>query len=192
MQIDELILKLKSDFNKVVSDANSLISKFTKLDNSTSKVSNDFENISKSALSMGNGFKASERNIESLERQLSRMKSTFTEHVSLYRQWGELATTKTPDNIKGLSGEEVSKSFGSSITRDSLLQERQEIDALQGKISELKAQVSSVPKLKVVPNTKEGEQNLKNVGNEANKTGRKFDNLKNKVGEENIKIVNKN
>lgn len=182
MQIDELILKLKSDFNKVVSDANSLISKFTKLDNSTSKVSSDFENISKSASSMGNGFKASERNIESLERQLSRMKSTFTEHVSLYRQWGDLATTKTPDNIKGLSGEEVSKSFGSSITRDSLLQERQEIDALQGKISELKAQVSSVPKLKVVPNTKEGEQNLKNVGNEANKTGRKFDNLKSKTG----------
>lgn len=181
MQIDELILKLKSDFNKVVSDANSLISKFTKLDNSTSKVSNDFENISKSASSMGNGFKASERNIESLERQLSRMKSTFTEHVSLYRQWGDLATTKTPDSIKGLSGEELSKSFGDPITKDSLLQEKQDIDALQSEISELKAQVSSVPKLKVVPNTKEGEQNIKNVGDEANKTGRKFDNLSNKT-----------
>lgn len=181
MQIDELILKLKSDFNKVVSDANSLISKFTKLDNSTSKVSSDFENISKSASSMGNGFKASERNIESLERQLSRMKSTFTEHVSLYKQWGDLATTKTPDSIKGLSGEELSKSFGDPITKDSLLQEKQDIDALQSKISELKAQVSSVPKLKVVPNTKEGEQNIKNVGDEANKTGRKFDNLSNKT-----------
>ena len=181
MQIDELILKLKSDFNKVVSDANSLISKFTKLDDSTSKVSNDFENISKSALSMGNGFKASERNIQSLEARLKLMKDEFREHVSLYKQWGSLATTKTPDSIKGLTGNDLQQAFGEPITRDSLLQERQEIDTLENKISELKTQISSMPKLRVVPKTEEGKQNLKDVGNESEKTGKKFDNLSGKT-----------
>lgn len=185
MQIDELILKLKSDFNKVVSDANSLISKFTKLDNSTSKVSNDFENISKSASSMGNGFKNAKQEIASLERQLKEMTTSYKADLKYFNERAFTGVTKVED-LRGLTDAQKRSTDRPDgikfITKDSLLQEKQDITALQSKISELKAQVSSVPKLKVVPNTKEGERNLKNVGNEANKTGRKFDNLKNKTG----------
>lgn len=184
MQIDELILKLKSDFNKVVSDANSLISKFTKLDNSTSKVSSDFENISKSASSMGNGFKNAKQEIASLERQLKEMTTSYKADLKYFNERAFVGATKVED-VRGLTDEQKRSTDRPDgikfITKDSLLQEKQDIDALQSKISELKAQVSSVPKLKVVPNTKEGEQNIKNVGDEANKTGRKFDNLSNKT-----------
>lgn len=184
MQIDELILKLKSDFNKVVSDANSLISKFTKLDNSTSKVSSDFENISKSASSMGNGFKNAKQEIASLERQLKEMTTSYKADLKYFNERAFVGATKVAD-VRGLTDAQKrnpDRPDGTKfITKDSLLQEKQDIDALQSKISELKAQVSSVPKLKVVPNTKEGEQNIKNVGDEANKTGRKFDNLSNKT-----------
>ena len=184
MQIDELILKLKSDFNKVVSDANSLISKFTKLDNSTSKVSSDFENISKSASSMGNGFKNAKQEIASLERQLKEMTTSYKADLKYFNERAFVGATKVED-LRGLTDAQKRSTDRPDgikfITKDSLLQEKQDIDALQSKISELKAQVSSVPKLKVVPNTKEGEQNIKNVGDEANKTGRKFDNLSNKT-----------
>lgn len=184
MQIDELILKLKSDFNKVVSDANSLISKFIKLDNSTSKVSSDFENISKSASSMGNGFKNAKQEIASLERQLKEMTTSYKADLKYFNERAFVGATKVED-VRGLTDAQKRSTDRPDgikfITKDSLLQEKQDIDALQSKISELKAQVSSVPKLKVVPNTKEGEQNIKNVGDEANKTGRKFDNLSNKT-----------
>lgn len=184
MQIYELIFKLKSDFNKVVSDANSLISKFTKLDNSTSKVSSDFENISKSASSMGNGFKNAKQEIASLERQLKEMTTSYKADLKYFNERAFVGATNVED-VRGLTDAQKRSTDRPDgikfITKDSLLQEKQDIDALQSKISELKAQVSSVPKLKVVPNTKEGEQNIKNVGDEANKTGRKFDNLSNKT-----------
>ena len=184
MQLDELILKLKSDFNKVVSDANSLISKFTKLDNSTSKVSNDFENISKSASSMGNGFKNAKQEIASLERQLKEMTTSYKADLKYFNERAFVGGTKVED-IRGLTDAQKRSTDRPDgikfITKDGLLQEKQDIDALQSKISELKAQVSTMPKLKVVPNTSEGEKNLRNVGNEANKTGKKFDNLKSKT-----------
>ena len=181
MEIDELILKFTSQFDKVKNDVDNLISKFTKLDNTSSKVSNDFEKISKSATDMGNGFKNSEKNIQDLENRLNYLKGQFKEHVSIYKQWGDLATTKTPDSIKGLAGEDLRKAFGEPITRDSLLKEREEIDKLQAKIGELKEKISSTPKLKVVPKTDEGEKNLEKVGNKSDETGRKFDKLKNKT-----------
>ena len=180
MQIDELILKLKSDFNKVVSDANSLISKFTKLDNSTSKVSSDFENISKSASSMGNGFKASERNIESLENRLNYLKNTFNEHLSLYRQWGDLATTKTPESIKGLTGKEIKEASGEKITKDSLQAELDYINKLELEIEDLKSKITSVPKLKVIPKTDEEKQNLKDLKSQIEDLKKRIDELERK------------
>lgn len=181
MQLDELILKFKSEFGKVINDANSLISKFSKLDNTTAKVSNDFDKISKSASDMGNSFKASERNVQGLENRLNYLKGQFKEHVSIYKEWGSLATTKTPDNIKSLYGQDLQKAFGTPITKDSLLQEREEIDSLQSKIDELKATIVSTPKLKIVPKTDEGQKNLEKIGNTSEKTGRKFNNLKGKT-----------
>ena len=179
MEIDELILKFTSQFDKVKNDVDNLISKFTKLDNTSSKVSNDFEKISKSATDMGNGFKNSEKNIQDLENRLNYLKGQFKEHVSIYKEWGSLATTKTPDNIKSLYGQDLQKAFGEPINRDSLLKEREEIDSLEARIEELKSTIVSTPKLKVVPKTEEGKQKLKDIGNEAKKTSNKFNTLKN-------------
>ena len=179
MEIDELILKFTSQFDKVKNDVDNLISKFTKLDNTSSKVSNDFEKISKSVTDMGNGFKNSEKNIQDLENRLNYLKGQFKEHVSIYKEWGSLATTKTPDNIKSLYGQDLQKASGEPINRDSLLKEREEIDSLEAKIEELKSTIVSTPKLKVVPKTEEGKQKLKDIGNEAKKTSNKFNTLKN-------------
>lgn len=178
MQIDELILKLKSDFNKVVSDANSLISKFTKLDNNTSKVSNDFEKISKSASSIGNGFKSAEENISQLKMQLNSLKSTYKADLEYFNMHNFVGSSGKVFDMRGLTDEqkrnmEIPEGGLPKITKESLEERKALIDELQAKVDRLQ-------KSETTPKTQDGIKNVKQLGDETDKTAKKFDKLKNK------------
>ena len=178
MQIDELILKLKSDFNKVVSDANSLISKFTKLDNSTSKVSNDFEKMSKSASSIGNGFKSAEENISQLKMQLNSLKSTYKADLEYFNMNNFVGSSGKVFDRRGLTDEqkrnmEIPEGGLPKITKESLEERKALIDELQAKVDRLQ-------KSETTPKTQDGIKNVKQLGDETDKTAKKFDKLKNK------------
>ena len=178
MQIDELILKLKSDFNKIVSDANSLISKFTKLDNSTSKVSSDFEKISKSASNMGNGFESAEENISQLKMQLNSLKSTYKADLEYFNMNNFVGSSGKVFDMRGLTDEqkrnmEIPEGGLPKITKESLEERKALIDELQAKVDRLQ-------KSETTPKTQDGIKNVKQLGDETDKTAKKFDKLKNK------------
>ena len=176
MQIDELILKLKSDFGKITSDIGSLISKFNKLDEGTSKVSNDFEKISKSSSSMGDGFKNAKQDIASLERQLKEMTTSYKADLKYFNERAFSGATKVED-VRGLTDaqrQSTERPDGIKfITKDSLRESKAQIDEVRNKIEELKKQ-------RITPNTTDGKKNIKDLGDETDKTAKKFDNLKNK------------
>lgn len=166
MKFNEMILEIGTKVDKSLGSIKNLINSMSNLKSSTTGVSNAMKKVSESTspainkinelstaskkagqdLSKNLNTKTnvdiggSTNNINALQKQLSYLIDTYNEHLSIYRQWGDLATTNTNkvSNSTKLYGQELVKAFGTPITIDSLTKEKQNIDALIEKINSVK------------------------------------------------------
>ena len=183
MDMDTIVLKFEAIFSKMKSDLGNTIKKWEQLDSATSGVANSFEkmadSVNNSMNKMAKGIDGTEakQKLEKLKKELAMQISDYNKNLDIYKQWGSLATTKTPESISGMSASEIQKAFGEPITRESLQEQLDRINVLKAKIEELQATVASSGGKKLIPKISDESKSIEKTGDAAKNASKKFDSL---------------
>jgi len=183
MEMDTILLKFEAMFDKATASVGNAIKVFKNLDSATSGVANNFDKMASNVETSMNRVAKSidssgaKKKLEDLKKQLNFEIGDYNKNLGLYKQWGSLATTKSPESTIGMGGQELLKQFGEPITPETLNEQKARIESLRQEIQILKTDIESTPKLKVIPKTGEESKNMREVGDEVDRTTRKVDKL---------------
>ena len=179
MNMDTIVLTLKSVVSKMTNDLKETIAEWKKYDNETTKVANSLNSIVVANKSVNDSFKTSKQSVSEMSKELQKMQSVYKTHLKVFNEEGRgddkhAIYNPTKDTAK------FDPDAIQVITQESLNEEKRKIDELTAKIKEFGYSVDGEGGKKLPTNIvpKEAVDNVKKLGNNAKDSEHKISRLR--------------
>ena len=179
MNMDTIVLTLKSVVSKMTNDLKETIAEWKKYDNETTKVANSLNSIVTANKSVNDSFKTSKQSVSEMSKELQKMQSAYKTHLKVFDEEGRgdnkhAIYNPTKDTAK------FDPDAMQVITQESLNEEKRKIDELTAKIKEFSHNVDEQGGKRLPTNMvpKEAVDNVKKLGNNAKDSEHKISRLR--------------
>ena len=179
MNMDTIVLTLKSVVSKMINALKEAIAEWKKYDNETTKVANSLNSIATANKSVNDSFKESKQSVSEMSKELQKMQSAYKTHLKVFNEEGRgdnkhTIYNPTKDTTK------FDPDAMQVITQESLNEEKRKIDELTVKMKEFSHNVDEQSGKRLPTNVvpKEAVDNVKKLGDKAKDSEHKISRLR--------------
>lgn len=179
MNIDTIVLTVKSVMSKMINDLKEAIAEWKKYDDETTKVANSLNGIVTANKNVNDSFKASKQSVSEMSKELQKMQSVYKTHLKVFNEEGrgddKHATYNPTKDTAKFDPDAIQV-----ITQESLNEEKRKIDELTAKIKEFSHNVDEQSGKRLPTNLvpKEAVDNVKKLGDKAKDSEHKISRLR--------------
>ena len=179
MNMDTIVLTLKSVVSKMTNDLKETIAEWKKYDNETTKVANSLNSIVVANKSVNDSFKTSKQSASEMSKELQKMQNVYKTHLNVFKE-NRLAGSEQAIYNPTVDTAKFDPNAIQVITQASLNEEKRKIDELTAKMKEFSHNVDEQSGKRLPTNVvpKEAVDNVKKLGNNAKDSEHKISRLR--------------